>query len=64
METFCSERQDLHIAILAALQYELLARGILMNLLTPCSENVSGVCLNYYPPIVSIFLVLTQLQRY
>ena len=53
MEEFYAGCQDLHIGLLKALQAGFLARGIAIDLLTPCSGNVSEMRLNYYPPIVS-----------
>ena len=44
--------QELHITILTALERGFLSRGIEVDLLTPCADNVSEMRLNYYPPIV------------
>ena len=53
MEEFYAVCQEVHIGLLRALQAGFLERGIAIDLLTPCSGNVSEMRLNYYPPIVS-----------
>jgi isopenicillin N synthase-like dioxygenase len=52
MEHFYAMCQELHITILTALERGFLSRGIDVDLLTPCADNVSEMRLNYYPPIV------------
>ncbi|OJD40650.1 clavaminate synthase-like protein [Diplodia corticola] len=51
MEKFYDMCQDVHIGILRALERGFRGRGVKVDLVERCRENVSEMRLNYYPPI-------------
>lgn len=53
MEGFYDMCQEVHMGILKALEQGFRARGVKVDLVERCRENVSEMRLNYYPEIVS-----------